>query len=353
MAASSPPPRVESLSNPVQQLVINGEQVPENYIHRNTDDGPICASFPVTEIPIIDLGLLTSSSPTGEPELEKLRSALSSWGCFQAINHGMASSFLDKVREVTKEFFALPMEEKQKYSRTLEDIEGYGNDTVVTEHQTLDWTDRLYLLVRPEDQRKLKLWPENPETFRDTLNEYTEKLGQLTEIVLKAMAKSLSLDDSCFLDHCREGALMYTRFNLYPVCPRPDVILGLKPHADGSTITFLLQDKEVEGLQVLKDDQWVGVPIIPQALLINLGDQSELASNGIFKSPVHRVVTNSERERISLATFLLPHPDMEIEPANGLVNEQRPRLYKKVKNYVSLYFHNYQRGKRPIDTLKI
>lgn len=85
---------------------------------------------------------------------------------FQAINHGMASSFLDKVREVTKEFFALPMEEKQKYSRTLEDIEGYGNDTVVTEHQTLDWTDRLYLLVRPEDQRKLKLWPENPDTFR-------------------------------------------------------------------------------------------------------------------------------------------------------------------------------------------
>lgn len=353
MAASSPPPRVESLSKPVQQLVINGEQVPENYIHRNTDDGPIGASFPVTEIPIIDLGLLTSSSPTGEPELEKLRSALSSWGCFQAINHGMASSFLDKVREVTKEFFALPMEEKQKYCRTLEDIEGYGNDTVVTEHQTLDWTDRLYLLVKPEDQRKLKLWPENPETFRDTLNEYTEKLGHLTEIVLKAMAKSLSLDDSCFLDHCREGALMITRFNLYPVCPRPDVILGLKPHADGSTITFLLQDKEVEGLQVLKDDQWVGVPIIPQALLINLGDQSELTSNGIFKSPVHRVVTNSERERISVATFLLPHPDMEIEPANGLVNEQRPRLYKKVKNYVSLYFHNYQQGKRPIDKLKI
>ena len=69
---------------------------------------------------------------------------------------------------------------------------------------------------------------------------------------------------------------MYTRFNLYPVCPRPNVILGLKPHADGSTITFLLQDKEVEGLQVLKDDQWVGVPIIPQALLINLGDQSEV-----------------------------------------------------------------------------
>lgn len=85
---------------------------------------------------------------------------------FQAINHGMTSPFLDQVREVAKKFFALPMEEKQRYSRTLEDIEGYGNDTVLTENQILDWTDRLYLLVSPEDQRKLKLWPENPETFR-------------------------------------------------------------------------------------------------------------------------------------------------------------------------------------------
>lgn len=81
--SSSPHPIEGSLSKHAQQLVINGEQVLEKYIHRNTADGPIDASFPVKEIPIIDLGLLTSSSPTGEAELWKLRSALSSWGCFQ------------------------------------------------------------------------------------------------------------------------------------------------------------------------------------------------------------------------------------------------------------------------------
>jgi len=56
----------------------------------------------------------------------------------------------------------------------------------------------------------------------------------------------------------------------------PDHVLGFKPHADGSTITFLLQDKQVEGLQVLKDDQWFKVPIIPDALFINVGDQIEV-----------------------------------------------------------------------------
>ena len=56
----------------------------------------------------------------------------------------------------------------------------------------------------------------------------------------------------------------------------PDHVLGLKPHADGSTITFLLQDKLVQGLQGLKYDQWFKVPIILDALVINVGDQTEV-----------------------------------------------------------------------------
>jgi isopenicillin N synthase-like dioxygenase len=52
----------------------------------------------------------------------------------------------------------------------------------------------------------------------------------------------------------------------------------LKPHTDESSITFVLQDKEVEGLQVLKDNQWFKVPIIPDALVINVGDQLEVGT---------------------------------------------------------------------------
>jgi hypothetical protein len=62
----------------------------------------------------------------------------------------------------------------------------------------------------------------------------------------------------------------------------PDHVLGVKPHADGSSITFLLQDKEVEGLQVLKDNQWFKVPIIPDALVINLGDQLEVGTTVLY-----------------------------------------------------------------------
>ncbi|KAE7997662.1 hypothetical protein FH972_002277 [Carpinus fangiana] len=334
----------------VQELVIDGDQLPEKYIHKGGDGGVL--DVPLVQIPVVDLALLSSFSTSTE-ELQKLRSALSSWGCFQAINHGMTHTFLDEVREATKQFFDLPMAVKRKYSREVDDIEGYGNDMILSQQQTLDWTDRLYLTVNPQDQRRLKFWPESPEDFRDILDDYTIKLGKVTEVVLKGMARSLNLEDDCFLEQYGKRSTMTARFNYYPKCPRPDLVLGVKPHADGSGITILLQDKEVEGLQFQKDNQWFKVPIISEALLINVGDQAEIMSNGIFKSPVHRVVTNSETERISLAVFCIPEPGKEIGPVDGLVNESSPRLYKKMKNFVDIYFQYYQQGKRPIDAAKI
>lgn len=78
----------------------------------------------------------------------------------------MSSAFLDKVRKVTKQFFALPMKEKEKYARPADDIEGYGNDPILSDKQVLDWSDRLLLHLTPEDSRKLQLWPTNPNEFR-------------------------------------------------------------------------------------------------------------------------------------------------------------------------------------------
>ncbi|KHN20034.1 Protein SRG1 [Glycine soja] len=281
-----------------------------------------------------------SSPSTAQQELAKLHHALNSWGCFQAINHGMKSSFLDKMRQVSKQFFQLPKEEKQKCAgeREPNNIEGYDNDIIYSENQRLDWTDRVYLKVLPEDQRKFKFWPQNPNDFQNIVLQYTKSIRLLTEVIIKAMTNSLNLEEDCFLNECGERDVMFLRFNYYPPCPMPDHVLGLKPHADGSTITFLLQDKLVQGLQGLKYDQWFKVPIILDALVINVGDQTEILSNGIFRSPIHRAVINSEKERLTVAIFCLADSEKEIKP---------------VKNYSEIYFQYYHQGKRPIEASKI
>lgn len=362
-------------SGTVQDVASKGE-VPERYIHKESDRGALNA--PLMAAPVIDITLLCSSSKSG-PELEKLRHGLQSWGCFQAINHGMSTELLDEVRQLAKQFFDLPMEEKLKYSREEAEMEGYGNDMVLSNQQILDWTDRLYLTVYPQQSRRFKYWPTNPERFRyfsfsnlvfyviffmnciswidehcrEVVDEYTANVKLISEKILKAMARSLDLDESSFLNQYGEQVKLDARFNFYPRCRNPDLVLGVKPHADGSAITILLQDKEVEGLQFMKGSEWFNAPIIPDALLVNVGDQAEITSNGIFKSPVHRVLTNSERERISLAVFYLPDSEKEIEPLEKLINETQPRLYKSVKNFVGLYFEYYQQGQRPMEAARM
>ncbi|KAK8294657.1 hypothetical protein V6Z12_D05G014200, partial [Gossypium hirsutum] len=253
-------------------------------------------------VPVIDLGLL----PSSKDEQGKLKLALCSGGCFQAIGHGISNSFLNKVRGVAEQFFQLLQEEKQKYSRA-------GYDLVVSEKQVLDWNTRLFLRVFPEHQRKLNLWPENPDKIRhaflqssgiEVLHEYSIKLKQLVDLLFKAMAKSLALEENSFSDQFGDNPVMHVRFNFYP--------------------PFLLQDEQVEGLQFVKDEKWITVPVIPRVLVVNLGDQMQIMSNGIFKSPVHRVVTNTDKLRISVAMFNEVEPEKEIGPVEGLIDENRP-----------------------------
>ncbi|CAK7324037.1 unnamed protein product [Dovyalis caffra] len=339
-----------SLFKSVQEMSIDGDEPPPKYFAKECCYAPTEMSSVSTTIPVFDVSLFTSTSLIAskrevEDALEDLRSTLGSAGFFQVIGHGMSGAFLDKVREIAHLFYSLPGEEKQRYTRPVNEEEGYGIDRIVSETQVLNWSHRLVLQVFPEDKRRMNLWPDDPSDFREILHEYAMKVKSLMELLYKAMARSLNIAENSFSDQFGDGALTRARLNFYPRCSRPDLVLGLKPHTDRSGITVLLQDKEVEGLQVLINDKWARVPIAADALVVNLGDQMQIMSNGIFKSPLHRAVTNSERLRISVALFNEPDPEKEIGPVDGLVDAQRPRVYRNVKNYAPIYYEWHQKGK--------
>ena len=83
MAEPLPSVELQPQAKTVQELVaINSKEVAERYIRKGDKSEALDSSFPVLDVPTIDLDLLASSSTSGE-EVEKLRSALISCGCIQ------------------------------------------------------------------------------------------------------------------------------------------------------------------------------------------------------------------------------------------------------------------------------
>ena len=83
----------------------------------------------------------------------------------QVVNHGVAKEVLQKMKDAAAKFFELPLEEKNKYAMPSNDLQGYGQTTVVSEEQILDWSDALLLVVHPSYYRKLEFWPKSPKGF--------------------------------------------------------------------------------------------------------------------------------------------------------------------------------------------
>ncbi|GLJ36462.1 hypothetical protein SUGI_0732250 [Cryptomeria japonica] len=342
-----------SLSVPiVQELALQDPHiVPEKYVASEQDRPslllPTCES---DSVPVIDMSILHDNPK----ELEKIALAAQEWGFFQVVNHGIPGSLMERMRSVVKSFFQLPLEEKLKYE--MQNNQGYGQAFVASEEQRLDWADILFLFTLPVESRDMKLWPTTPANFRETMQDYAFETKILAEKLLSVLAQGLGIRPSCFVESFGELCAA-VRMNYYPPCPRPDLVLGLSPHSDASGITILLQDDKCPwvALQVRKGGEWVSIPSIPDALVINIGDHLEVISNGRYKSVEHRAVTSTNKERTSIATFYNPHNKMEVRPVPELLDDYHPCLYRKttVFEYAMHYLSDKLEGKKSIDFLKI
>jgi len=84
----------------------------------------------------------------------------------QIVNHGIPHSLINEIKAVAKDFFNLPLEEKQKSAPQRGNPQGYGQLFVTAEDQTLDWGDMLVLFLRPNQIKNLALWPTVPTNLR-------------------------------------------------------------------------------------------------------------------------------------------------------------------------------------------
>ncbi|XP_041024774.1 protein SRG1-like [Juglans microcarpa x Juglans regia] len=274
----------------------------------------------------------------------------------QIINHGVSSSLLEKVKSGIQELFNMDMEEKKKYCQGQGEgeVEGFGQGFVISEEQKLDWGDMFGLITLPTYLRKPHLFPRLPLPLRDNLEAYSTELKDLTKKILDQMAKALRMESNDMRCVFEEG-MQSMRMNYYPPCPQPELAIGLTAHSNASGLTIHLQLNEMEGLQVRKDGTCIPVKPLPNAFIINIGDVLEIVTNGIYCSIKHRATMNSEKERLSIATFLSPKLKGDFGPAPSLLNAESPALFKRIGaiDYLKGFLSHKLDGKSYIDAMRI
>ena len=167
--------------------------------------------------------------------------------------------------------------------------------------------------------------------------------------LLRMMAGNLEME-VMKMEELFEDGMEAVRMTYYPPCPRPELVVGLRPHSDATGLTILNQLNGVEGLQVKKDGTWFPVSFIPEGLMVNVGDVVEIMSNGVYNSIEHRAAVNSEKGRMSIAVFYNPRFEAEIGPQT-----QTPPLFRRIvmEDYFKDFFTQSFNGKSHLERMKI
>uniref|UniRef100_A0ACD5XLY7 Uncharacterized protein n=1 Tax=Avena sativa TaxID=4498 RepID=A0ACD5XLY7_AVESA len=274
-----------------------------------------------SSFPIIDMGLLDGEERPAVMEL--LHDACQNWGFFQVLEHGISTELMDEVERLTKAHYKRAREQRflEFASKALlpEEEGGTGKQA-----ENLDWESTFFVRHLPEP---------NIDDIPDLDDEYRRAMRRFA-----AELETLGLPT------------FGTKVSSYPPCPRPDLVKGLRAHTDAGGIILLFQDARVGGLQLLKGGEWVDVPPTRHSIVVNLGDQLEVITNGRYKSVLHRVVAQTDGNRMSIASFYNPASDAVIFPAPALAPEEAgdtfyPRFV--FEDYMKLYVRHKFEDKEP------
>ena len=286
----------------------------------------------ISSVPTIDIKPLVEPSATDDAIgncIQEISKACEQWGFFYIANHGISHELIKNFRSDMASFFHLPEDTLKAIKRTQVNSRGYFDDEL-TKNQ-LDWKRCFDFGAQDGSLDKKGMdgfnqWPTEAQhaTFESTMRTYFGKMEQLSQLLLRAICKSLGMDKDSLKENFDANHTSYLRLNYYPLCPDPDNHLSIHHHTDAGALTILYQDNHVTSLQVQKDGEWHFIPPREDTFVINIGDMIQVWSNDRYKAPLHQVQANSEKERYSAPFFYNPSYASDVEP---LVKEKSEAVY--------------------------
>ncbi|WP_102107062.1 isopenicillin N synthase family dioxygenase [Oceaniglobus roseus] len=249
-------------------------------------------------------------------------------GFFLLSHHGLDETLIGAVFAAADRLFALPEAEKQALSILANPHNrGWAAQGTESLDETGGQVDRkeafnIGLDLAPDDPRiaagepfrGVNVWPGLPG-FRETCLAYYAAVHALGVALHRPIARDLGLAEGWFAPHF-DAPMAILRLLHYPPASGTAGEIGAGAHTDYGSLTLLMTDG-VGGLQVKPRGQdWMDVPHVPGAFVVNIGDCLMRWTNDIYVSTPHRVLPPKTRRR-SLAFFLDPNPDTTVAALPG------------------------------------
>lgn len=233
-------------------------------------------------------------------------------GFFQVVNHGVPAEVETAAWSALAAFFDLPLDEKLAL-RPEHPGDPYGYIPVSAEALSKSLGDEApgdlkeSLNIGPIDRPTHPLadgeevvylenrWPTTLPELPVVCREYFAAMTALSERIMRLFALALELPAE-FFDPLITHSPSALRAVNYPATTAPLAPGQLRAgaHTDYGLLTILRQDA-VGGLEVADaDGEWVPVPSIADAYVINIGDLMARWTNDRWRSTLHRVVTPAD-----------------------------------------------------------
>ena len=256
----------------------------------------------------------------------QLRQASRDLGFFQITNHGISS--VPEALAAAKDFYAQPLEAKNRhrlvYAKQGELLRGYASlgseqADVANLSLTRDAVPDLMESFQIADPRFVDGSQFPTPAMRSTLVPLFRQMTGQGQELLALLAEALpderggEEDGGVFARRHTGRSRTVLRVTRYPAlssccapagkaAPAPasasesgGTVSRISAHRDLGSLTLLQQDSQ-GGLEVQDpaSGEWVPVPPVPDALVVNVGNLLTRWTAGYFRSSVHRVVASTD-----------------------------------------------------------
>lgn len=273
-------------------------------------------------LPVISLAQLAAREPW---VLAQLSAGCEQDGFFYLVDHGLPGALIERYMGAAEAFFALPEPVKQRFGHAHQP--GYPH---TARGYVGAFGETLHPDAGPDNKQHLDWGIDRPggapfsgpsllpgDDLAPGLNAcayalQVEVMQQVFPQLRRAIASALQLPAQAFDAHFRQPTLIQ-RASYYPAGAGT-----AGKHTDNGFLTLLIQQPLPQpSLRIYSRGQWLDVPCLEGAVLVNLGDMLQRWTNERLVSTAHQVLHRQPSARVSLAFFIYPDIDAIIAPIGG------------------------------------